>query len=730
MANLLIVAEKPSVAKSIANALGVKEKGKHEGYIEGFTDYFGFTVWVTWCLGHLVQMSYPEEYDPKYAKWRLEDLPLLPEEYKYEVIPETKKQFQIVAKLMNSVGESEQDKKEKSTLSRDNKFLVPVDETICATDAGREGELIFRLVYEQAGCDKPIKRLWLSSMEESAIREGFANLKPGYMYNDLYQSALCRQQADWLVGINGTRLFTVLYNRLLKVGRVQTPTLAMLVDRDEAIRTFKKEPFYTCHIDVNGMEAVSDKFKTEDEAMSVEGCAVFNPVRITKVEEEEKSIAQPRLYDLTTLQRDANRIFGFTAKQTLDYTQSLYEKRLCTYPRTDSQFLSDDMGQTAEDVIGAVFKSVLKMPQDYSPDIGRVLNSKKVTDHHAIIPTMEIAKQDMDALAEGEKKILSLISYRVLCATSGRHIYKSVKVELDCDGFKFHASGKTVISEGFKKYEKMLRNRFKVKADAEDEEKSLPVVHEGQSFREVNPRVVEGFTQPPKSFTEDTLLKYMETAGASEMDDDVERKGLGTPATRADIIEKLVKDGFVKRDKKKLVPTDDGIKLITILPDAVKSPQMTADWENALVLVSKGEMSADAFMKGIKDMVTELIKTYSSVSEEEKKMFGSEEAIGKCPKCGGDVVVGKYGAYCTEKCGMSIGYAMGRKLDEEQIKKLLAGEKIFMKGLKSKKGKSYDAFLKPEGVEAYDYTNKDGEEKSGFQFKFAFEFPERKKKGE
>ena len=730
MANLLIVAEKPSVAKSIANALGVKEKGKHEGYIEGFTDYFGFTVWVTWCLGHLVQMSYPEEYDPKYAKWRLEDLPLLPEEYKYEVIPETKKQFQIVAKLMNSVGESEQDKKEKSTLSRDNKFLVPVDETICATDAGREGELIFRLVYEQAGCDKPIKRLWLSSMEESAIREGFANLKPGYMYNDLYQSALCRQQADWLVGINGSRLFTVLYNRLLKVGRVQTPTLAMLVDRDEAIRTFKKEPFYTCHIDVNGMEAVSDKFKTEDEAMSVEGCAVFNPVRITKVEEEEKSIAQPRLYDLTTLQRDANRIFGFTAKQTLDYTQSLYEKRLCTYPRTDSQFLSDDMGQTAEDVIGAVFKSVLKMPQDYSPDIGRVLNSKKVTDHHAIIPTMEIAKQDMDALAEGEKKILSLISYRVLCATSGRHIYKSVKVELDCDGFKFHASGKTVISEGFKKYEKMLRNRFKVKADAEDEEKSLPVVHEGQSFREVNPRVVEGFTQPPKSFTEDTLLKYMETAGASEMDDDVERKGLGTPATRADIIEKLVKDGFVKRDKKKLVPTDDGIKLITILPDAVKSPQMTADWENALVLVSKGEMSADAFMKGIKDMVTELIKTYSSVSEEEKKMFGSEEAIGKCPKCGGDVVVGKYGAYCTEKCGMSIGYAMGRKLDEEQIKKLLAGEKIFMKGLKSKKGKSYDAFLKPEGVEAYDYTNKDGEEKSGFQFKFAFEFPERKKKGE
>lgn len=697
----LVVTEKPSVARAYADALGVKNA--QDGYIEGN----GYII--SWCVGHLIELAQPDAYDPALKKWSYNSLPIMPGNWQYEIKKDTKAQFKVLKKLMHDKG---------------------VDETICATDAGREGELIFRLVYEQAGCDKPIKRLWLSSMEDSAIREGFANLKPGYMYNDLYQSALCRQQADWLVGINGTRLFTVLYNRLLKVGRVQTPTLAMLVDRDEAIRTFKKEAFYTCHIDVNGMEAVSDKYKTKDEAMSVEGCAVFNPVRITKVEEEEKSIAQPRLYDLTTLQRDANRIFGFTAKQTLDYTQSLYEKRLCTYPRTDSQFLSDDMGQTAEDVIGAVFKSVLKIPQDYSPDIGRVLNSKKVTDHHAIIPTMEIAKQDMDALAEGEKKILSLISYRVLCATSGRHIYKGVKVELDCDGFKFHASGKTVISEGFKKYEKMLRNCFKVKTDAEDEEKAIPVIREGQSFRDVNPRTVEGFTQPPKSFTEDTLLKYMEIAGASEMDDDVERKGLGTPATRADIIEKLVKDGFVKRDKKKLVPTDDGIRLITILPDAVKSPQMTADWENALVLVSKGEMSADAFMKGIKDMVTELIKTYSSVSEEEKKMFGSEEAIGKCPKCGGDVVVGKYGAYCTEKCGMSIGYAMGRKLDEEQIKKLLAGEKIFMKGLKSKKGKTYDAFLKPEGVEAYDYTNKDGEEKSGFQFKFAFEFPERKKKGE
>ena len=694
----LVITEKPSVARAYADALGVKEV--KEGFIEGK----GYII--SWCVGHLIELAKADSYDAALKKWSYSSLPIMPDKWQYEVKKDTKAQFKVLKKLMH-------DKE--------------VTEVICATDAGREGELIFRLVYEMAGCDKPIKRLWLSSMEESAIRDGFNNLKPGYMYNDLYQSALCRQQADWLVGINGTRLFTVLYNKLLKVGRVQTPTLAMLVDREAAIQNFKKEPFYTCHIDVNGMEAVSEKFKTRDEATAVEGAVIFDAVRITKVEEENKSVAQPRLYDLTTLQRDANRIFGFTAKQTLEYTQNLYEKRLCTYPRTDSQFLSDDMGQTAENVIGAVFKNVVKMPQDYSPDIGRVLNSRKVTDHHAIIPTMEITKLDMDTLAEGEKKILSLISYRVLCATSGRHEYKSVKVELTCEEFIFRATGKVVISEGFKKYEKMLRNAFKVKDDSEEEEKTLPVVREGQVFRDVNPRVIEGFTQPPKAFTEDTLLKNMETAGASEMDDDVERKGLGTPATRADIIEKLVKDGFVKRDKKKLVPTDDGMKLITILPDAVKSPQMTADWENALVLVSKGEMSADAFMKGIKDMVTELIKTYSSVSEEEKKMFESENAIGKCPKCGGDVVVGKYGAYCTEKCGMSLGYAMGKKLDEDQVKKLLNGEKIFMKGLKSKKGKTYDAYLKPEGVEAYDYTNKDGEEKSGYQFKFSFEFPERKK---
>ena len=600
-----------------------------------------------------------------------------------------------------------------------------VTDVICATDAGREGELIFRLVYKMAGCSKPIKRLWLSSMEDKAIREGFRNLRPGKDYDNLYQSALCRQQADWLVGINGTRLFTVLYNKLLKVGRVQTPTLSMIVDREEAIRSFKKKPFYTTHIMLNGFEAVSDKFDTENEALNVEACAVFNELKVTKVEEEEKFIAPPRLYDLTTLQRDANRIFGFTSKQTLDYTQSLYEKRLCTYPRTDSQYLSDDMGSTAENVIKAIYETIIRLSDNTSPDIKKILNSKKVTDHHAIIPTMEISELNMESLAEGEKKILSLLSYRLVSATSGKYIYKNKKAEFDCDGFAFHASGKTVVSEGFKRYEEMLRSRFGLKNDSEDgmeTVKELPVLREGQVFRELTPKVVEGFTQPPKSFTEDTLLKYMETAGASEMDRDAERKGLGTPATRADIIEKLVKDGLVRRDKKKLIPTDDGVRLITVLPEVVKSPQMTADWENALVLVSKGEMNAGDFMAGIRKMVTDLINTYSSISEEEKKMFGSENAIGRCPNCGGDILIGKYGAYCSEKCGMSLGYAMGKKLSEEQIKKLLDGEKIFMSGLKSKKGGTYDAYLKPDGVEPYSYTNKDGEEKSGYQFKFNMEF--------
>ena len=464
MANLLIVTEKPSVAKSIANALRVKEKGKHEGYIEGFTDYFGITVWVTWCLGHLVQMSYPEAYDSKYAKWRLEDLPILPEEFKYEVIPETKKQFRIVAELMNSVGESEQDKIEKSTISAENKFLVPVEELICATDAGREGELIFRLVYMKAGCKKPFKRLWISSMEDKAIQEGFASLKDGSSYDNLYQAALCRSEADWLVGINATRLFTTLYDKRLTVGRVQTPTLAMIVERNRQITDFKKEKYFNVHLDCDGLDVTKEKIFSEEDAKALKVACDGSEAVISSVKQSRKTVSPPRLYDLTTLQRESNRYYGYTAQKTLDVTQSLYEKKLVTYPRTDSQFLTEDMAGTAEEMIRTI-RRVFDFGAAFAgtPDIQRVINNRKVTDHHAIIPTAEIGKQDLSKLSKEEMDVLKLISQQMLCATGARHEYLETEVTVTCAGQEFKAKGKTVLVEGWKAVEAAYKGSFKAK---------------------------------------------------------------------------------------------------------------------------------------------------------------------------------------------------------------------------------------------------------------------------
>ena len=609
-----------------------------------------------------------------------------------------------------------------------------VDAVVCATDAGREGELIFRLTYDMAGCRKPMKRLWISSMEESAIRDGFHNLRPGSDYDNLYHSALCRQEADWLVGINGTRLFTVLYGgKALKVGRVQTPTLAMLVDRESKIMNFKKEAYYMAHIMGNGLDAVSEHISDKTEAERIAGACENGQALVTSVVKEEKWVAPPKLYDLTTLQRDANRLFGFTAKQTLEYTQSLYEKKLVTYPRTDSQYLSDDMEGTAKNVIEAIFNSLLfEQNIMFNPDVKKVLNSKKVTDHHAIIPTMEIVKQDLKAIPESEMKILSLCANRLLCATAEKHIYNSTKAELTCNGMVFKVSGKEIWKNGWKDFEDFFKNSYKTSEDKKDSDdtKKLPELTEGMTITVEDTRVSEHFTQPPKHFTEDSLLSAMERAGSEDMDDDVERKGLGTPATRADTIEKLVKDGFVKREKKQMIPTEDGMKLITILPDVVKSPKLTADWENELTLVSKGEVTAEQFMSGIEAMVSDLVKTYHSVSNEQKAMFGTgksgQEMLGKCPKCGADVVKGKFGAYCTGKCGMNVGKALGVTLSNSQVKSLLQGKKILVKGLKGKKG-SYDAYLIPESVEEFSYT-KDGKEINGFQYKFKMEFPQKKDK--
>jgi DNA topoisomerase-3 len=570
-------------------------------------------------------------------------------------------------------------------------------------------------------------------MEESAIREGFANLKPGSDYDGLYESALCRQRADWLVGLNGTRLFTVLYGgKVLKVGRVQTPTLAMLVEREEKIRNFQKEKYYMAHILMDGVDAATERIADKAQAESLAAACESKTAAVVSVTKEKKTVQPPKLYDLTTLQRDANRIFGFTAKQTLEYTQSLYEKKLVTYPRTDSQYLSDDMEDTARGVIGAVYKAILfEEPSGAEPHIKRIMDSGKVTDHHAIIPTMEIAKADLSAVPEGEMKILSLAANRLLCAAGEKHGYETVKAEFRCNDTVFTVSGKSVLQNGWKDFEAAFQRSYKTdKAEEEKEEKKLPELSEGMSFEGVHTKVTEHFTSPPRRFTEDSLLSVMERAGAEDMGDEVERKGLGTPATRADIIEKLVKDGFVKREKKQMIPTEDGVKLITVLPDVVKSPHLTAEWENALTLVAKGEYPMQAFMDGIADLVNGLVQTYHCISEEQKSMFGNgnAEVYGKCPKCGGDVVKGKFGAYCKNKCGMNVSKVMGAALSDSQVKSLIDGKKTLVKGLKGKKG-SYDAYLIPEGVEDYSYT-KDGKEVKGSQYKIKLEFPKQKKKGE
>lgn len=702
----LVIAEKPSVAQSIAKVLGAAEW--QDGYLEG-NGYF-----VSWCVGHLVELAQPNSYGEQYAKWNYESLPIIPEEWKHMIKEDTKEQYEVLEVLMHD---------------------ERVESVVCATDAGREGELIFRLVYEMAGCTKPIKRLWISSMEESAIKEGFENLRPGSEYEHLYEAALSRQQADWLVGINGTRLFTVLYaGKVLKVGRVQTPTLAMLVEREMKIINFVKEKYFTSHIliEEKGIDASTGRIDDESAANQIAAECKGKTATVTKVEKEEKKVAPPKLYDLTTLQRDANRLLGFTAKETLEYTQSLYEKKLCTYPRTDSQYLSDDMAQTAENVIKVILDTLPPIVPEviFNPNVSRLLNSKKVTDHHAIIPTVEIANTELTDLPEGERKILLLLASRLLSATGEIHTYETVKAEITCNNTIFYTSGKSVISSGWKVFEEAVKTAFgKVEEKNVVEEQKLPELLEGMTFEDVQTSVNEHFTTPPKHYSEDSLLSAMERAGNEDMDDDVERKGLGTPATRADIIEKLVHDGYVKREKKNLIPTEDGLKLITVLPDVVKSPKLTADWENTLTLVAKGEYSMEEFMTGIKNMVKNLVDTYSSVSEEDKKLFATtQEVLGKCPKCSGDVVKGKFGVYCKNKCGMNVGKAMGQELTDEQVKKLLSGKKILMKGLKSKTGKKYDAYLIPEGIEDYSYVNKEGNVVSGSQYKLKMEFPKKKLK--
>lgn len=666
----LVIAEKPSVARSIAAVIGADEK--QNGYWQGG----GYLV--SWCIGHLVSFAEAGQYDEKYCKWRYEDLPILPQSWQFIVPDEKKQQFEVLRALLNR---------------------PDVDSVTAATDAGREGELIFRFVYQMAGCTKPVKRLWISSMEDAAIREGFANLRPDSDYDALYQSALCRAKADWLVGINATRLFSVLYHKTLTVGRVQTPTLKMLVDRDAKILRFQKEKYYTVSIQSGSLKADSERISDAETANSLKEKCTSAVAVCTSVKREKKTEQPPKLYDLTTLQREANRLFGFTAKQTLDYAQQLYEKKLLTYPRTDSQYLTEDMGQTAQHLVSDLL-GLLPIAQGLAltTEVGRVLNSKKVSDHHAIIPTSEFVKQGFTGLAESECKLMNLVCSKLLCAIAAPHEYETVTAVFSCAGNEFTAKGKTVLVPGWKEIDQRFRSTLK--EDTEEEVlNTLPKLAEGQNFS-VTTDISEHFTSPPKAYTEDTLLSAMERAGAEDMPENAERKGLGTPATRAAILEKLVQMGFVQRKGKQLVPTKDGINLAVVLPESLTSPVLTAEWENRLTEIAKGNADADEFMAEIETQVRQLVKTYSCISADKQNLFQSERVIiGKCPRCGENVYEGKKNFYCGNRSCQFVMWKNDRFF--EQRKKaftpkiaaaLLKNGKAKVKGLYSEKtGKTYDA---------------------------------------
>lgn len=707
MANVLIINEKPSVSMEFSRVLGVKQTEKHDGYIEGYSDFFGCTIWITWCIGHLVTLSFPEKYDEKYKKWNIDDLPFLPKEYLYEVIPDVKKQFNVVKKLLNTVGTSDNDRKELSTLSDEKKFLVPVSSVVCATDAGREGELIFRLVYEYAGCKKPMERLWISSMEDAAIREGFDHLHPGSDYDKLYDAAVCRAGADWLIGINATRLFSVLYGVTLNVGRVMSPTLALLVQRESDIESFISKPFYVPEITCGGFTASGEKMTERSEAEKIRMDCDHNSAFVRSVEKQVKTIQPPRLYDLTTLQRECNRIYGYTAQQTLDYVQSLYEKKLATYPRTDSQYLTKDMQATAASLI-LWLRDNMTFGKGYAgePDIDRVTDDSKVTDHHAIIPTVEIARTDLSELPSGERDVLTLLAVRLLCATTQVHRFEAVTAILDCQGYTFTAKGKTILQSGWKEVERIHRMSIRQSETEhkENEAVALPVLQEGQTFEAVSASLREGKTSPPKHYTEDTLLSAMETAGAEDMPEDAERKGLGTPATRAATLEKLVSAGFVQRKKKQLIPTEKGKNLIAVLPDNIKSPILTAEWESMLKQVEHGELSATSFMDQIADMSRTLVKEHTTPEERFADLFPSSkgtahEAVGVCPRCGAPVFEGKKGFFCgNRECSFALWkdnrfFSSKKKSITKSVAAALLKEgRISMSGLYSEKtGRTYDA---------------------------------------
>ena len=665
----MIVAEKPSVAMSYAKVLGVTSR--QDGYLEGN----GYLV--SWCVGHLVELAPPNVYDAKYVKWSLADLPILPQKWQYLVSTSTKKQFGILKKLMHR---------------------PDVDSVICATDAGREGELIFRLVYQQAECKKPFSRLWLSSMEDSAIREGFAHLKPSTEYDALYNAALCRERADWIVGINASRLFSCLYGQPLAVGRVMTPVLAMTVVREAAIAAFVPEKFYTVALTLaDGGIASSKRFAQKADAeLLLSKCRKEERVTVQKMERKEKSESPPPLYDLTALQRDANRLLGFTAQQTLDYAQSLYEKRLITYPRTDSRFLTEDMAASLPGLVTDTGRA-FAVEESFPIHVQQVINGSKVTDHHALLPTKSMANADLAALPAGERNILRLIAARLLCAVGEPHRYAETTMTTICADEEFTAKGKVVLSDGWKGIErKMLGDLLGKKK----EPAVLPDVQEQSECGIIGAELKEGQTSAPKHFTEDLLLHSMETASADSMPEDVERQGIGTPATRAATIEKLVQKGFLERkgDKKTkiLLPTDKGKALITVMPEEIQSPEMTADWETKLLRIERGEMEPEEFMVEIKDMISSLVNTTEAMKGANVLM--KNKIVGVCPNCGANVVEREKGWFCENReCRFALwkdnAYfkRLGKHLDGRMVDKLLRDGRVRLKDCRSAKGKTYNA---------------------------------------
>lgn len=660
----LVIAEKPSVAQSIAVVLNAKKR--HDGYLEGDGHL------VSWCFGHLAELADAAAYNADYAKWTMKDLPIVPTSYRFTIREDKRKQFEILRGL----------------LRRED-----VSEVVNACDAGREGELIFRTVYCLAGCSKPILRLWISSMEDDAIHAGFKQLKSGCDYDGLHQSALCRAKADWLVGINATRYFSLTYGRTLNIGRVMSPTLALLVQREADISAFVPEPFYTVQLDCSFI-AATDRMKDRKTADGIANACKGKTAIVKSVERKEKAEKAPALYDLTALQRDANRILGYTAQQTLDYLQSLYEKKLCTYPRTDSRFLTEDM----EDSISGLVSSAAAVCGVASPTTihaKQVCNNKKVTDHHAIVPTVSAGKTDLMSLPLGEREVLKLAAKGLLRAISEAHRYAETVITVECAGHSFTAKGKTVLVPGWKSYEQ----------EQMEAASTLPDVAEHQPISVSDAAVKTGKTTPPKHFTEDTLLSAMESAGKEDMPDDAERKGIGTPATRSGIIEKLVSSGFVERKKSKkvvnLLPTSTGTALITVLPEQLQSPQLTAEWEHRLKEIERGEIVPDSFMDGITAMLGELMQTYNPIPGAEVLFPSGREMVGKCPRCKADVTETPKGFFCENRaCSFALWKnskfftAKKKTLTKTLAATLLKDGRAPLKGCYSEKtGKTYDTVI-------------------------------------